>query len=172
MEQKEFLTGRKTLRLINQRHESNVDEYGNCSGSSKSAIIREEVARGRITTEEVAGVKRLVPNMVDEIKDKRPYPTVERPVTWILGGIYIHYTTGSQKYWECGDYFQSPNMNPHNGIDRFDEAGKQPVDGYVDQQAAIASLFAQSGSSGQSTRPIDECGYLTDEQAAIARLFG
>ena len=91
--------------------EADVDEYGNCNGSNQSAIIREEVARGRISEIAAEGVRRLVPNMIDERKDDRPYPTVQWPVTWILGGVYIHYTTGSQKYWECGDYFQAPNMN-------------------------------------------------------------
>ena len=41
-----------------------------------------------------------------------------------------------------------------------------------DQQAAIARLFAQDESRGKHTRPISEYTGMTDEQAAIAALFG
>jgi len=48
----------------------------------------------------------------------------------------------------------------------------QPVDEYVDQQAAIASLFAQSGSCGTQMRPMSDYDRMTDEQIAVAKLFG
>jgi len=41
-----------------------------------------------------------------------------------------------------------------------------------DEQAAIAGLFAQSGSSAKYTQPINGDACMTDEQAAIAALFG
>ena len=41
-----------------------------------------------------------------------------------------------------------------------------------DQQATIASLFAQDESRGKYTRPISEHTGMTDEQATIAALFG
>ena len=52
-------------------------------------------------------------------------------------------------------------------------AGDSGDNGNVaDQQAAIAGLFAQDESRGKHTRPISEYTGMTDEQAAIAALFG
>ena len=50
-----------------------------------------------------------------------------------------------------------------------DSGGNRKVS---DEQAAIAGLFAQSGSSAKYTQPINGDARMTDEQAAIAALFG